>query len=189
MNSYISCLKEIYESKFDLCKSNFKDCSCNNIEGKFLVTSTKDCLNYDLIKEKVFFGRKTICSVDSLAFDEIQKVILFIEFKDSKYKSCKKNAVESAQDSFLINRLIISLFGNDSMNCIPRKYVLVLDEIKNSTNLVNYYACKRSKKLCDNSMYKYLKEKLIDTDYFGNLLFNEIEISSNNNFDEIVENI
>ena len=142
-----------------------------------------------MLKPILFFGRDSLCSADSLAFDEIKSEILFIEFKNSNFRKCKKNTVQSGQDSFLINRLVISLLGNNIMNDISRKYVLVLDETKNSNELTSYYAAKISNSLNNNYMYKYLKENLLDYEYYGHKLFSEIEISSNIRFDDIVKNI
>lgn len=189
MESGITQLKDIYFNTFSSCKSNFKECSIDSINNVYLVSSIKECINYDLLKRILFFCRDSICSADSLAFDEIKNEILFIEFKDSKFKSCKKNTVQAGQDSFLINRLVISLLGNNIMNHISRKYVLVLDETKNSNKLAGYYAAKRSNSLDGDDMYKFLKEKLVDYEYYGHKLFSEIEISSNIRFDDIVKNI
>lgn len=189
MENSIAQLKAIYFNTFSSCKSNFKDCSYDKTNKVYLVSSIKECINYDLIKRELFFGRDSVCSADSLAFDEIKNEMLIIEFKDSKFKSCKNNSVQSGQDSFLINRLIISLFGNNIMNDISRKYVLVLDETKNSSKIASYYAAKRSNSLNDNNMYKFLKEKLVDYNYCGYKLFSEIEISSNKKFDDVVKNI
>lgn len=189
MESSITQLKNIYYNTFSSCKSNFKECSKDSINNVYLVSSIKECMNFDLIKDNISFQRKHLCSVDSIAFDEVDNTILFIEFKDSKFKSCRKNTVQKGQDSFLINRLVISLLGNNIMNDISRKYVLVLDETKNSSKFASYYAAKRSNSLEDDNMYRFLKDKLVDYEYHGNKLFSEIEISQNNKFDDIIKNI
>lgn len=189
MSSSIKELKNIYSNNFIDCKSDFHSCSFDPTNNIYLVSSTKKCFNYDDIKEIVFFGRKTVCSVDSIAFDEIEDAIIFVEFKDSKYSSCRDNFITSSQDSFLINRLIISLLGDESMNFIKRKCILVLDEQKNSTFISSYKRSKISKKLEDNIAYKVLKEKLLDKEIFGIKLFDDVAICTQHEFDNVVKNI
>ena len=114
---------------------------------------------------------------------------MFIEFKDTSYKSCKNNSVQSGRESFLINRLVVSLLGDENMNSISKKFILVLGKSKNSVPLASYYAAKQSNSLIENHMYKHLNDTLINYDYFGNKLFDEIEIVSEDHFDDVVKNI
>ena len=93
MINNISKLKDIYLDKFLSCKSNFRDCSININNHTNLVNSIKDCINFDLVKNIVFFGRDVVHSTDSLSFDEVNNELLFIEFKDSRYRSCKNSIV------------------------------------------------------------------------------------------------
>lgn len=185
----ITQLKKIYFDKFTSCKSNFKNCSFDDANNFYLVNSIKECINYDLVKNKIFFGRDSVCSVDSLGFDEVNNKLLFIEFKDTSYKSCKGNSVQSGRESFLINRLVVSLLGDENMNSISKKFILVLGKSKNSVALASYYAAKQSNSLIENHMYKHLNDTLINYDYFDNKLFDEIEIVSEDYFDDVVKNI
>lgn len=189
MVSSVDEIKKIYFNKFSDCISNFSNCSYNDAGTKPLVASTKPCFNFDLIKEIMFLGRTSVCSVDSIAFDIGNDTILFIEFKDSKFKACKENFIQSAQDSFLTHRLIVSFFGEESLNKVRRKCILVLDETKNSSFITSYYASKRSNKLDENLAYLSLKRKLLDTNFFDVSFYDEIEICTQSNFDEIVKKI
>lgn len=190
MESSITQLKNIYYNTFSSCISNFKECSKDSTNNVYLVSSLKECINYDLIKDNISFQRNHLCSVDSVAFDEVNNTILFIEFKDSIYNSTvKENYIKSSQDSFLINCVIISLHGDNDMNNIKRKSVLVLNKYKNSSTISNYYACKRSNKLDKNTLYRSFKSKLIDYSFNGFKLFDEIEIVCEDKFDDVVKNI
>ena len=185
----IENLKQNFYDNFPTCISNFNKCSYDDANNVYLVSSLKECLNFDLVKNEILPGKQNFHSVDSLAFDKMNKKILFIEFKNSEYKKCKSNFIESSKDSFLIYRLIVSLIEKGTINCVKRKCIFVLDESKNSSTIASYNACKRSNKLEENTLYTYLKRELIDNKIFGNSYFDEIELCTQRNFDSIVSDI
>lgn len=184
MMSDIEILYDFYKKHFSSTIDTFENCSLDMENGVNLSHSQTKCFNFDKIKNIVFSGADSCCSVDSLYFDINNNVLYFIEFKNSKIKTSKGNVIRSCRESYIINRFISTFSGIVDIHNINFCSLLVASESKNSNTFQTLRLIDRAGSGDLPTSVALIETNLRNVSYLNeSLFFSDVKIFSESQFD------
>lgn len=182
----IDILYNHYKSNFSTYIDTFENCSLDDSdpENKFYLSHSKVlCFNFDHIKDHIF-EYVACCSMDSLYFDAPNNDLYFIEFKNTKLKTCKKNFIDSSKCGYILNRYISTFCKDVDIRNINLHSILVIPEDKNNRLIANLKAAAGTPELV--TPFKIISDNIVGSNFMGeNVYFKDFKIYSAEEFDEV----